>query len=324
VGELTASVIVPSHNGRHHLDTCLDSVMSQQVEGGFEVLLVDNGSRDGTAKHVRNRHRDVCVIEMGRNLGFSAGCNVGLAHARGRYPVLLDNDTCVRPGWLEALVEAAEAEPRAGAVCSKLILMGRPAVLNAAGLLLFDDGFGVCRGWLEEDRGQYEQREEVFAGPGNGLLLRREALAEVGTLDDIFFAYYDDADLCWRMRLRGWTVIYEPRAVVEHRHSGASTSPAFVFYTNRNRIFMTLKNGSPRRAWGVVTDGAWMNAAVGIWQLPIKLSVAASVAAHLPEMLLKRVRSRRGRRVMDAQIDLWRSSQAHWYERFLRVRALEI
>ena len=320
---MRASVIVPTHDGLHHLDTCLDSVLSQELDGGFEVILVDNGSRDGTVEHVRKRHPGVRVIEAGRNLGFSAGCNLGLRHARGLYPVLLDNDTRTHSGWLRALVEAADAEPKAGAVCSKLILMGNPSVLNGAGLLLFDDGFGVCRGWLEKDGGQYEQREEVFAGPGNGLLLRRAALAEVGLLDRVFFAYYDDADLCWRMRLRGWRVIYEPRALIEHRHGGSNASPAFVFYTNRNRILMTLKNASMHMAWRALMRGDWLDAAPGVWELPIKFTVAASVIANLPTLLLKRARSRRGRRVTDAEIDGWRYSRARWLEHFLAVRAVE-
>lgn len=317
--DLTASVIIPSRNGREYLDTCLASVLSQRVEGGFEVLLIDNGSRDGTADYVRGRYSDVKVLEPGRNIGFCGGFNLGVRHACGRYLVLLDNDTRVRPDWLRSLVLAAKAEPRAGAITSKLVLMGQPTLLNAAGLLLFDDGFGACRGWLEEDRGQYEQREEVFGGPGCGLLLRREALTEVGSLDHSFVVYYEDADLCWRMRLHGWRVIYEPKAVVEHRHSGSTASPTFIFLMNRNRIFMMLKNASPELAWSALTGGAWLDAAPDFWQLPIKAKVAVSVAAHLPEMLLKRFHNRRGRRVTDAEIDLWRSSRARWDERFVQT-----
>jgi GT2 family glycosyltransferase len=298
--------------------------MGQRVEGGFEVLLIDNGSSDRTAEYVRSRYPSVRVLEPGRNLGFCGGFNLGERHASGRYLVSLDNDTRVRPDWLHSLVAAVEVEPSAGAITSKLLIMGRPAVLNAAGLLLFDDGFGACRGWLEEDCGQYEQREEVFGGPGCGLLLRRQVLEEVGGLDPSFFAYYEDADLCWRMRLHGWRVIYEPKAVVEHRHSGSTASPTFIFLVNRNRIFMMLKNASPELAWSALTGGAWLDAAPEFWQLPIKAKVAISVAAHLPEMLLKRFHNRRGRRVTDAEIDLWRSSRARWDERFVQTGASSV
>lgn len=307
------SVVVPNWNGLRFLDDCLESVLGQEVDGGVEVILVDNASTDGSPAHVRRRFPAVRVIEAGANLGFSAGCNLGIRAARGRHVVLLDNDSRARPGWLQALLAAAGADPEAGAIASKLLLLGRTAVLNGAGLVLFDDGFGANRGWEEPDRGQFEVREEVFGAPGNGMLLNRRALAEVGLLDESFFAYYDDADLCWRMRRAGWRVLYEPRAVVDHVHSGSlgSASDFFAFHVNRNRLLMVAKNGSPALLGRVLARPGWLVADHARPQGALKARVAASLAANLPRALAQR----RGgpRRVARAAVEArWLTSRTAW------------
>jgi GT2 family glycosyltransferase len=148
------------------------------------------------------------------------------------------------------------------------------------------------------------------------MLLRQDVLERVGALDETFFTYYEDTDLCWRMRLQGWRVIYEPAAVVEHAHSATAVDgSAFkYFHADRNRLFMIVKNGSPRfvvrtfygfarRAAGVDgTRGAGNPAAQRI-RSQIRARVLASFALHLPEMLFKRWRVRRNRRIPDAEIE---------------------
>ncbi|MBO0728790.1 MAG: glycosyltransferase, partial [Acidimicrobiaceae bacterium] len=126
-------------NGRRYLDQCIGALLSQDLEGGHEVLLVDNGSADGSSDYVRGRWPEVCVIDAGRNLGFAAGNNLGIEHARGRHVVLLNNDTRVRPGWLGALVSTAEGGESIGAVTSKIVFMERPNVIQNAGSLLLSD-----------------------------------------------------------------------------------------------------------------------------------------------------------------------------------------
>jgi GT2 family glycosyltransferase len=136
-------------------------------------------------------------------------------------------------------------------------------LLQNAGSIVFQNGAGRDRGtvvrnsevFYDEDHGQFNAEEEVFAGCGANLLLRREMLDEVGLLDDDFFMYYEDTDLCWRARLKGWNVLYAPQAIIRHIHCGTSQewSPAFVFYTDRNRLAMLFKNGtwsSIVREWG--------------------------------------------------------------------------
>lgn len=330
-----ASIIVLNHNGRRFLDPCLTAVLDQELDAGFEVLLVDNASRDGSVDFVRSRFPAVTVVETEANLGYAGGNNVGIGRARGLYIVLLNNDTKVRPGWLTALVAAA-GEPQVGAITSKLVFMERPDVVQNAGSMVLTDGSGADRGAGEADQGQYGKREEVFAACGCGMLLTRTMLEDVGLLDSTFFAYYEDTDLSWRMRLRGWRILYEPTAVVEHLHSGTSVewSPFFTFHVDRNRLFMILKNAPLDFAAGAFARFAWQAAkgsmrAVGkaFRQGPqpskaggasrnsraaIHLRVLASLMSHLPEMLAKRHRIRQGRRVADQDILRWFYPRERW------------
>ena len=123
-------------------------------------------------------------------------------------------------------------------------------VINNVGSNLYRAGFGGDRGFLERDRGQYEEETEVFAWCGGAVLLRKEYLDSVGVFDDRLFLYYEDTDLSWRGRLQGWRYVYEPRAVVRHRHAQSSGvgSPVFRFHTERNRLLVLAKCAPARLA----------------------------------------------------------------------------
>ncbi len=335
-GRARASVVVLNYNGRRHLDACLEALLAQRLAGGFEVLVVDNGSSDGSVEHLRRHWPRVRLVEAGTNLGFAAGNNLGIRHAGGDHVVLLNNDTRVRPGWLEALVEAAERDPRIGAVTSKLVFMDRPDVIQNAGSLLLSDGSGGDRGTGEEDRGQYDREEEVFAACGGAALLRRSMLEDVGLLDETFFCYYEDTDLSWRMRLRGWRVVYQPAAVVEHVHAATSGewSPFFTFHADRNRLFMIVKNtpwpfvlrsfaGFGWLAFGFAARAALRRLAgrgragdrPGPSRIRIHADVLRSLLRHLPEMLAKRRHIRRRRRVSDREVLGWLYPRERWNTR---------
>ena len=309
------------------------------------MLLADNASSDGSREHTASRWPAVRVVDTGGNLGFAGGNNAGIRAARGRHLVLLNNDTRVRAGWLAALVAAADADPRRGAVTSKVVYLDRPGVIQNAGSLLLTDGSGADRGSGEEDRGQYDRAEEVFAFCGAAVLLARPALEDVGLFDETFFTYYEDTDLAWRMRLRGWRIWYEPASVVEHVHAGTNVewSPHFTFHVDRNRLFMILKDAPPafvarsfggfayrslrmaagrilrrnrRRASGPASESE----AQGLSRARIHVAVVGSLLVHLPEMLGKRWSIRRRRRVSDAEIAGWLYPRSEWDAKLARQR----
>jgi GT2 family glycosyltransferase len=327
---------VLNFNGRRYLERCLTAVLDQELQGDFEVLLVDNASTDGSVEQVRACWPQVRVVEAESNLGFAAGNNLGIQRSRGRHLVLLNNDTRVRPGWLRALVDVVEHDSKVGAVTSKLVFMETPDRIQNAGSLILSDGSGGDRGTGQLDRGQFDRPEEVFAACGAAMLLSRSMLDDVGLLDPTFFAYYEDTDLSWRMRLRGWRIVYEPRAVVEHAHSGTSVewSPFFTFHVDRNRLFMIVKNAPPRfvavsflgfalmairsvlrglvrSARPMSTGRATPTAARGS-RARTHARVVASLLRHMPEMLAKRRQIRTGRRVTGADISRWFYPREQW------------
>jgi GT2 family glycosyltransferase len=237
------SVVIPNWNGKRFLEECLYSI-EKQTFSNFELIFVDNGSTDGSSEWVEARYGTwVRTVRNERNLGFAEGNNVGIRLARGKYIVLLNNDTVVEPEWLEELIKPVEADPTVGMCASKVRSYYRPEVLEATGELLFRDGLNRARGHLEVDRGQYDLDVEIFFPPGCGALYRKAMLDEVGLFDEDFFAYGEDADIGLRGRLAGWTCIYAPRAVVYHKGSGSTSrySAFKAFHVERNRVWIAVK-----------------------------------------------------------------------------------
>jgi GT2 family glycosyltransferase len=241
--ELLATVIIVNWNGREYLDTCLGSLERQDFRS-FEVVLVDNGSEDGSVGMVRKRFPWIVeIIENPENLGFGVANNQAIARARGRYVVLLNNDTEVDSGWLAALVEAAEADASIGMCASKILNFYRRDEIDNTGHLIYPDGLNRGRGRLEVDRGQYDGAREALFPSGCAALYRRTMLDEIGLFDDTFFAYGDDTDLGLRGRLAGWGCAFVPEALVYHRYSATTGqySVQKAFLVERNRVWVAVK-----------------------------------------------------------------------------------
>lgn len=244
------TVVVVTYDGAALLPVCLDALAEQRSRWTWQTWVVDNASRDETVELLSARYPDVRVIRNDRNLGFAGGNNVALREATTPYVVLLNNDAVVQPGWLDGLVDVLDAtgNERVAAVTGK-VLLADGVTINSVGSVVDTRGYGADRGWLEPDRGQYDEPAEVFTASGTALALRRAALDDVGHFDDAFFLYYEDVDLCWRLRSRGWTVRYEPTALVQHHHSATTGegSEVFHFHDLRNRLLCLTKNASTRR-----------------------------------------------------------------------------
>lgn len=237
------SVIVVNWNGKHLLGECLDSLTAQRF-ADFEVIVVDNGSRDGSVEYIRERYPDIKVESLAENLGFAGGNNAGMRIASGKYLALLNNDTKVDPAWLENLLNAAEASSLTiGMWACKILFYDHPDIIDNVGLLIYPDGLGRGKGRLETDQGQYDQPGEALFPSGCAGLYRKSMLDEIGLFDDEFFAYADDMDLGLRARLAGWGCVYVPSAKVYHKYSSSSSaySPLKAFLVERNRIWVLWK-----------------------------------------------------------------------------------
>lgn len=240
---IPVSAIVVNWNGRAHLEGCLSSLLRQSLEG-TEIILVDNGSTDGSVDFVRERFGSaVRVIEHSTNLGYGAALNAGIRVARGRYLFVVNNDTELDPGCLGALVAAADQYFNAGSCAPKILSFSDRHVIDNVGHLLYADGLSRGRGRLEEDRGQYDRDEQILLPSGCAMLLRRAMLADVGLFDEDLFAYCEDTDLGLRACLAGWSCQYVASAVVYHKYSASTShySPLKAFLVERNRSWVALK-----------------------------------------------------------------------------------
>jgi GT2 family glycosyltransferase len=240
------SVVILNWNGREMVKNCLDSVRAQEYEDK-EVIVVDNGSHDGSVELIRNEYRDVILLEQGTNLGFGGGNNVGIARATGSYIAILNNDAEMERTCLTEMKRAMDKSPEYGACASKIYLKHEDNLLDAAGIVVYPDGLSIGRGRLEKGT-LFDTEEDVFFPSGCCCLLKKEMLEDIKVrgeyYDEAFFAYGDDTDLGWRARLRGWRCIYAPRAKAYHLHSASSGnySPFKAFLVERNRLWLAVKS----------------------------------------------------------------------------------
>jgi GT2 family glycosyltransferase len=254
------SIIIPNWNGRQHLEVCLGALRRQTYKD-YEVILVDNGSTDGSQTYVREAFPEVGLIELNENRGFTGACNAGYAASLGEFVCLLNNDTEADARWLEVIVDAFGRHSRAGAVASKMLLFDRRDHFHSAGDYYRIDGIPGNRGVWQEDRGQFDREEPVFSACGGAAAYRRSMIEETGFLDDAFFFSCEDIDLSWRAHLAGWYVVYAPTAIVYHKLKASGGSGATGgFYDGRNFLYVIWKNYPAellRRHAGEILAAQW-------------------------------------------------------------------
>jgi GT2 family glycosyltransferase len=244
-GHLRVAVVVVTYEAERFVEDCFGSLRRADVAGAsVEVIAVDNGSRDGTVRLLRERFPEVTVIENGRNLGFAEGNNVGirLALERGaEFVYLLNPDTEVAPGFLREALEVARARPDDGAVQSLLLLADERDLVNTAGNAVHFLGLGYCTRFREPAASVPDAPAEIAFASGACVLLRASALRAAGLLDEALFLYQEDLDLGWRMRLAGWGAVLAPRSLVFHEYA-FSRNPEKFYFLERNRALVLLKN----------------------------------------------------------------------------------
>jgi GT2 family glycosyltransferase len=228
------------------LDVALDSV-ERQTLAPLEVIVVDNGSGDGTVEHLRSRWPDVEVVALDENVGFAAGVNRGIERARGEFVALVNNDVELHPDCLRELAAGLAGDPGAASAASKMLRFADRGVIDATGDTLRWSGVALQRGQGERDTGQYDRAERVFSACAGAALYRRTALAEVGPFDEAFFAYLEDVDWGFRAQLLGHGCLYVPTALAYHVGSASTQregkpDPFFYGLPRRNDVWLVLKN----------------------------------------------------------------------------------
>jgi len=247
------AIIILNWNGWKDTIECLESVLRIDYPN-YQVIVVDNGSSDDSAEHIREAYPSVKLLETGKNLGWSGGNNVGIKYALRNgsdYILVLNNDTVVRKDFLKPLVKTAQSGPDIGIVGGKIMCYDDPSRIECT----WNEhkwGIGPIKiGKDEIDLGQYDNTKLVQDIMGAMMLVKADVFLEVGFFDELYFLYVDESDFCYRVKDK-FKIIYEPRSVVLHKGSKTSgkESPVSLYYSRRNTLrFMTMYSSSKLELW---------------------------------------------------------------------------
>jgi hypothetical protein len=273
VSERQLDTIVVSWRSRELLRGCLRSLVGQPEVA--EIVVVDNASGDGTAEMVRAEFPAARLIANDRNLGFAAGNNQAIRATGAPFVLLLNPDTEVQPGALQALLDVFSEDARIAAVAPQLVLPDRSVQLSCRGFPepgpLFHEAAGLARLFPKSESlsryrmrfWDHSSRRDVDQPMASALALRRQALDEVGLFDEHFPLYFNDADLCYRLKRAGWRIVFEPRARVKHFFGESSTwqvRPAAVLESHRSLIGFYAKH-----YWGHICFCEYLAVVLGAW-----------------------------------------------------------
>lgn len=337
---IDAAIVIASWNGKKYLKDCFSSLAAQTYKN-FKIVFVDNGSEDGSVDFVGENYADAFsgrleFVRFEKNAGFAKGYNAGmekmLADASTKYVVILNNDTKLDEKFIEGLVNCAKKHPAAGSIQPKVLNFSEPEKIDCAGIVFSADGVAMNRGYGEKDGGEYGAEEEIFGANGTAALYSRVALEEVQLrrgeyFDNDFFAYHEDVDLAWRMRLASFKSYFCPEARLFHIHSATAgkISGFKAFFLNRNRFFTLIKNFPTGRLFFAIfvltpirylllliyvivkkkrdgreeTGGGKTMAAKEI------LKAWGSIIANVPSLLKKRRTVQKQRKVPSGEIRRW-------------------
>jgi GT2 family glycosyltransferase len=244
------SVIVVTYESGPTLARCLDTLKAQSFRG-FELIVVDNASKDRAAQAAADRDPAIRLIANAENLGFAAAVNQGARAASGRWLVLLNPDAYAQPDWLERLLAAAQAHPDVRAFTSRQLMAAEPERLDGLGDVMAAPGFPFRGGYGRRDPGD-AQVGEVFSPCGGAMMVDRALFLELGGFDERLFCYCEDVDFGYRLRLAGERTLVAPGAVVRHEGSASTGGPRSdfaVFHGSRNRLWVFVKDTPPLLLW---------------------------------------------------------------------------
>lgn len=239
-------IVIVSYNGGTDLLECLESLAADRGETPrTEIVIVDNGSTDGSPEQIKSEWPQVTLLRSEGNLGFAGGNNFGWKYASAEWPgarflCLLNQDTLVRAGWLKTLTTYLEAHPDVDIVQPKLLLHPETNRINTAGNRCQYLGFTYMTAYGEVDDGRFEEPVSIDVASGAALVVRSETVRQVGLFDETMFMYLEDTELSWKVRLLGRDVMFVPTAIVEHRYT-ASAPYTHYEHLERNRWMLLLK-----------------------------------------------------------------------------------
>lgn len=272
------AIVILNWNGVHFMERFLPVLIERTPADKASIIIADNASTDGSLDFLKRNYPQLQVLLFDRNYGFTGGYNRALRQIDTQYYVLLNSDVEVCEGWLDALVDAMDANPQMGACMPKIVSWTKPEVFEYAGAcggFIDRYGFPFCRGRIlskiEKDTGQYDNPMPIFWASGACLMVRSSVYHALGGLDNAFFAHMEEIDFCWRVQLNGMQVWSVPGSCVRHVGGGTlpNNSPRKLFFNYRNNLYMLYKNLPDRKivpilAVRLVID--WLSAAAYLVQ----------------------------------------------------------
>ena len=240
---MEVSVVIPNYNGIAFLDSVLASLEGQTLNN-FEVILVDNGSTDGSCSFVTANYPWVHLIELSENFGFCGAVNAGIRAAKAPYVLLLNNDTEVKEDFVEEMLAAIRRHKNAFSCGARMVQYHDRDKLDDVGNYYCALGWSFARG-RGKDIHAYETEDRIFSACAGAAIYRKKILEKIGYFDEEHFAYLEDTDIGYRARIYGYENWYAPKAIVYHVGSGTSGSRYNQFktrYSSRNNIYLIYKN----------------------------------------------------------------------------------
>lgn len=212
----------------------------------FETLIVDNGSPNSSPNIIKEKYPETQLIISKENLGFAGGNNIAIKQAKGDYVLLLNNDTEVKPDFLDSLVKLMESDKQIGIASSKILYYFEDNIIQYAGIPPLNPitSRGGSDGDKEKDEGQYNEIKETFYAHGACMLIRKSVIEEIGLLYEGYFLYYEEYDFAERVRNAGYKIYYQPNSEIFHKESISTgkNSPLKTYYLNRNRVLFLRRN----------------------------------------------------------------------------------
>jgi GT2 family glycosyltransferase len=254
------AVVILNWNGLGYLRDFLPFVLASTWPN-LEIVVGDNGSNDGSVAFLQSRYPDIKTIENGANYGFTGGYNRVLAQVDADYYILLNSDVEVSPGWIEPVIALMESDEKIAAAAPKIksyLQKTHFEHAGAAGGYIDKFGYPFCRGRIfyeiEEDKGQYEQPDEIFWASGAAMFIKKNCWELAGGFDESFFAHMEEIDVCWRLKNMGYKIMYCPQSEVFHVGGGTlNAENPFKTYLNFRNNLLLLKNNLPfwKACWAI-------------------------------------------------------------------------
>ncbi len=238
-------IVIVNWNGKGYLPPLFTSLFNMSYKN-FQIIFVDNGSKDGSVEWVKKFYPDVILVRNRKNLGYAKGSNIGIDIALrngARYIAFLNTDMVVDKNWLSELLSTMEKDRKVGIVCSKILLMDMPWIINSTGIITNIDMYSRDRDYGKVDTGGLRE-SEVIAATGGAMMVRGKVFKKIGLFDPGLFLYYEDTDFSFRMRrYTDYRIVNNPYAVVWHKLWGSTQKIPYLreFYLSRNNYIMIFR-----------------------------------------------------------------------------------